>query len=233
MDELKSQITAISASVSAITERLNRIEGNESQDGDRIGPDPNALVEPANANTDIQAAFFSIKAALANLRVPNSLTVPTDKTGIKKSDQSQHNLITKVAKYSETIVKLLQAPGLTDEQRLADTLTTVTALICFLQEESAALVVQGTFDEGVAKFFRSLQRTNNFNAESLDNLRAAASIAAVYRPSQSQRGAGYRGSSGPGGGYRGQAFRGFRRRGFGRGQGSSTSSASNNQEDGQ
>ena len=232
MDELKSQISAISANLSSITERLNRIETN--QDGDRVSQDPSAVVdEPADRDTDIQAAFLSIKSALATLRVPNSLSVPTDKTGVKKNDQSQHSLITKVAKYSETIVKLLQAPGLTDQQRLSDILTTVTALICFLQEESAALVVQGTFDEGVAKFFRSLQRTNNFNSESLDNLRAAASIAAVYRPSQGQRGAGYhRGSSG--GSYRGQAsFRGFRRRGFGRGQGSNTSSASNNQEDGQ
>ena len=165
MDELKAQISAISANLSSITERLNRIE---IQDGDRV-QDPNAVVvEPANdSDTDIHAAFISIKAALANLRVPNSLSVPTDKTGVKKNDQSQHNLITKVAKYSETIVKLLQAPGLTDQQRLSDILTTVTALICFLQEESAALVVQGTFDEGVAKFFRSLQRTNNFTTESL------------------------------------------------------------------
>ena len=55
---------------------------------------PNAHVgEPANVNQDI--SFISIKAALANLRVPASLAVPTDKTGIKKADQSQHNLITK------------------------------------------------------------------------------------------------------------------------------------------
>ena len=93
-------------------------------------------------------------------------------------------------------------------------LTTTTALIETLQEEAAALIVQGTFDEGVSKFFRSLQRSNSFSPDALDNLRAAASIAAVYRPQQ--RG---RGGSGAGGFQRGGFYRGgFRRRG-GRGSG--------------
>ena len=126
MDKLKAQVTAISASATAIGDRLGRIEKLQLQDGDGcVGPDPNAHVgEQANVNQDIQASFISIKAALANLRVPASLAVPTDKTGIKKADQSQHNLITKVARYSETIIKLLQTPGLADDQRLADILIT-------------------------------------------------------------------------------------------------------------
>ena len=100
------------------------------------------------------------------------------------------------------------------DQRLSDVLTTTTALIECLQEEAAALIVQGTFDEGVSKFFRSLQRSSTFSPDALDNLRAAASIAAVYRPQQ--RG---RGGSGAGGFQRGGFHRGgFRRRG-GRGSG--------------
>ena len=230
MDALTAQLQDLSVSLSSVSERLKKIENR--QNGGDVGPvEPNVHVEqpdqPANANEDIHSAYQAIKAALASTRIPPSLTVPTDKTGIRKSDQAVHNVITRTSKFAETVIKIIQVPGLTSEQRLGDILTVTTALTCFLQEETAALVVQGTFDDGVAKFFRSLQRSNNFTPESLENLRAAASIAAVYRPNQgqTQRGTGFRGGSG--GGYRGH-FRGFRRRGFGRGQGSYNNTAAHN-----
>ena len=149
----------------------------------------------------------------------------TDKTGVRRADQPVHNILVKVSKFTETIIKIIQSPDYSPDseaepKRLQDILTVTTALIQVLEEETTALVVQGSFDDGVAKFFRSLQRTNNFSADSLENLRAAASIAAVYRP-QHQRGRGGAGGYHQRGqGYSGQWRSGFRRRGGqGRGQG--------------
>ena len=209
MDELNTQFSALSSNLTQRLENLERRFANVEPAGSSVVAE--GQESSITGNTDIHAAFAAIKSALSSHRLPTSLIVPTDKTGVRKADQPTHNVITKVAKYIETIVKLIQVPELTSEQRLGDILTVASALTYVLQEEAAALVVQGTFDDGVAKFFRSLQRGHSFSDEALANLRAAASIAAVYRPQQAQRGASFRG-----GGHRGHRG-GFRRRGFSRG----------------
>ena len=215
-EETKSVLATLTATLSNITNRLEILETGQSghrttTTGDHV---PAAISNPTVVQ-DVNGDYNALKASLASLKIPQSLQVPTDKTGIRKSDQPAHNLILKVGRYTETIIKIIQSPMYdVPDQRLSDVLTTTTALIECLQEEAAALIVQGTFDEGVSKFFCSLQRSSTFSPDALDNLRAAASIAAVYRPQQ--RG---RGGSGAGGFQRGGFHRGgFRRRG-GRGSG--------------
>ena len=214
-EETKSVLANFTATLSNITNRLEILETGQSghrtsTTGDHV---PAAISTPTFVQ-DVTGDYNALKASLASLKIPQALQVPTDKTGIRKSDKPAHNLILKIGRYTETIIKIIQSPIYdVPDQRLSDVLTTTTALIETLQEEAAALIVQGTFDEGVSKFFRSLQRSNSFSPDALDNLRAAASIAAVYRPQQ-------RGRGGSGAGFqRGGFYRGgFRRRG-GRGSG--------------
>ena len=232
MDQLSKDVAAIAASLAQINVRIERLENGSPQ------PTPHlqAQAQPAAENEiqslpaefDVQSCFNAIKSSLATQKIPPSLIVSTDKTGVRRADQPVHNILVKVSKFTETIIKIIQSPDYSPDseaepKRLQDILTVTTALIQVLQEETTALVVQGSFDDGVANFFRSLQRTNNFSADSLENLRAAASIAAVYRP-QHQRGRGGAGGYHQRGqgysGYSGQWRSGFRRRGGqGRGQG--------------
>ena len=142
-------------------------------------------------------AFSAIKAAVQHVKFLSSLQVPTDKIGVKRSDQPLISLISNVAKYAETGLKVIQAPLHSGSAlKLQDLLTVLSALVQSLQEEHAAVVVQGTFGDNVARFFRSLQRSSGFNKKSLENLRAAASIASVYRPQRRGQAFGYQGGRG-------------------------------------
>ena len=228
MEQLTKTVADLAASVNQINSRIDTIENGSTLHNPRrqaeAQPQPVAETESL-PEFDVQTCNNAIKSSLAAQRIPQSLIVPSGKTGIRRADQPVHNIIIKVSKFTETIIKIIQSPEYTpdaeaESKRLQDILTVTTALIQFLQEESTALVVQGSFDDGVAKFFRSLQRTNNFSAESLENLRAAASIAAVYRPQGPQHQRGRGGYHQRGQGYSGQWRSGFRRRGGqGRGQG--------------
>ena len=210
----KEQIDRILTSITNLSSRLEAIEGRTDQGPESIAqaqpPPLLSTSQPATGDVaiDINTAFNAIKAAHQNIKLPSSLTVPTDKTGINKKDQPVINLLNKAAKFAETGLKIIQSPSSDSDTKIQDILTVLTALVINLQEEHAAIVVQGTFDDGVARFFRSLQRTNNFSPEALENLRAAASIAAVYRPR--------RGQSSSGRGFQSQRFN-FRGRGRGAG----------------
>ena len=208
MDEIKVSLLEISKSLGDLTDRITAIEKNsiakESPAAQHeTTPAAEAQGVDVNIAVDVNTAFQAIKTSVSSVRLPASLIIPTDKTGIKKSDQPVLNLLTKCSKFVETGLKVIQSPALADDPdaKLQELLTILTAQVIFLQEEHAAIVVQGSFDDGVARFFRSLQRTNGFTPEALDNLRAAASIASVYRP---QRAAGRRGFQGQRFGYRGR-----------------------------
>ena len=215
MDEAtKDTINKLSESLNNIDSRLRAIESNSVAPAQPSPPaETTGVVD--EGDVDLNTAFSAIKAAVQHVKLPSSLQVPTDKTGVKRSDQPLLNLITKVAKYAETGLKIIQTPLHSDaSSKLQDLLTTLSALVQLLQEEHAAVVVQGTFDDNVAKFFRTLQRSSGFNQEALENLRAAASIASVYRPQRRGQATGYQGGRGQGGQYQQRgAFRG--RRGFG------------------
>ena len=72
------------------------------------------------------------------------------------------------------------------KQEMLDNLFLIQyAQIKYLQEEYAALLVNGQFDASTAKIFRSLQNTSGFDQDSLETLRAAATLSAAGRPTGS------------------------------------------------
>ena len=61
---------------------------------------------------------------------------------------------------------------------------TLDANIRYLQDEFAALLVKGRFDQTTAQYFRSLQRNNSaFDSQSLQNVRITAELSSVSKPS--------------------------------------------------
>ena len=153
-------------------------------------PIPRSVINPTE---DAQATFASIKASVQHVRLPAELTLASSgATGLKKGDQQSHTLLSKIGRYAETIFKILQAK----DDPYEDIFASVFALMRFLQEEQASLLVQSSFDPTVARFFRNLRRGGGLTPDAIEDLRSAASIAAVYRPPQqhqsyqSQRGFG-------------------------------------------
>ena len=54
------------------------------------------------------------------------------------------------------------------------------ANINYLQDEYAALLVKGKFDDSTAQFFRSLQKANSgFDSQSINNVRIAAELTSI------------------------------------------------------
>ena len=106
--------------------------------------------------------------------------------GIKRTDQPLMNALAKCGRYCETGIKLLCSleAGTELKQETLDNLFLIQyAQIKYLQEEYAALLVNGQFDASTAKIFRSLQKnTSGFDQDSLETLRAAATLSAAWRP---------------------------------------------------
>ena len=115
--------------------------------------------------------------------MPQELLLPDcGKQGIKRTDQPLLNVITKSARHVETALKVLKTQDESNtDDTLSDVFTVLYSLIQFLQEEQASLVVTSTFNPYVGRFFRALQRGGTFTPTAMENLRSAASIAAVYR----------------------------------------------------
>ena len=202
----QASINELGLKLEAINENLAKLlknsEKSVSQSQSNIGPEnigdegPNIIGTGTQAGNqaslstvnkvDPQASFTSIKAAVQSLRIPPELTLAP--TPFRKGDSQTSTIINRTARTIETVFKLLSSES-TDPY--PDIFTCMLALLEFLREEQAALVVQNTFDPQVTKIFRSLRRGGGFSAAALEDLRSAAAISAAYRPSQPTRGRGY------------------------------------------
>jgi hypothetical protein len=145
---------------------------------------------------DVGAAYGAVRARVQGIRIPSDLSLPESaKTGIRRADQPLLNVLQRSSKYCETALRVLKgSTSANREQTMSNLLKVLIAHVKFLQEEHAGLVVQSSFDPTVARFFRTLQRGGGMSPMALENLRSAASIAAVYRPQAPQcggRGGGF------------------------------------------
>jgi virulence-associated protein VagC len=217
--QIKEQLDDIQSEVKAISQRVRFLEENQVC-ATPVGGSTWFGHAPVSSDTsvDVGAQYTSVRNAVQSVKIPQELCLPeTSRTGIKRQDQALLSVVSKCGKFCETAFKVLKK-GSEDnaDETFADVFTVLHAMIAYLQEEQASMVVQSTFDPTVSRFFRSLQRGSSFTPQALDNLRSAASIAAAYRP---QRGRGAQGGSQFGrGGQRGrdtffsQSTRGFPQR---------------------
>ena len=136
---------------------------------------------------DIQAEYQVIADSVQRIQLPPETVLKNSRQGIPRELQVAHNIITKCAKYAETTIKLLAtlSEGRVTTSDLEKLFTVQYAEVKFLQDELAALIVQGQFDPGTSKLFKALQRNSSvFTPEALDNLRSAATISAAATPPQ-------------------------------------------------
>ena len=142
--------------------------------------------DPAAELATVQEKFNVIKASLERVILPTHLKLHDSRSGIKREDQPVLNVVGKCGRYIETALKLVSE---TDEGKPVDIgqLTIVlVANIKFLQDEFAALLVKGRFDNTTSQLFRSLQKNNSgFDEESLHNVRVAAELSSISNRFQS------------------------------------------------
>ncbi|KAH3704780.1 hypothetical protein DPMN_079841 [Dreissena polymorpha] len=117
-------------------------------------------------------------------------TLPTD---IQGEFSALKDSLSQCSRYSETSAKLQATlePGQPLTQDTLDKLFLISHAQCkYLQDEYAAVLVNSQFDNSTSKLFLALQKnTSGLNAESLETLRSAATLATASRP---QRGGYYR-----------------------------------------
>ena len=204
---IEADVHGLKSAIADISAKLNKIVVDSTppsastatqQNGvDSVEASASATVQPVRP--DPNAQYLAIKAQVQGVKIPIELTLQTA-TGLKKSDTQT---LARTARAVETVFKILSNVD-NHADPFGDIFTTMLALMNYLQDEQAALVVNSSFDPTVAKFFRNLRRGSGFSAGALEDLRSAAAIASAYRPGPQQpsgRGRGF-----DRGGFRGRDF---------------------------
>ena len=133
----------------------------------------------ARDNTNIQQEFTVIKDTVQRVKLPNDLKVDDSRQGVQRKDQQRLNILSKCARYAETITKLLstlQAERVTPGD-LQDLVTIAVAQIRYLQEEHALLQVNSSLGDNVEKIYLNFRRnTSQFPPDTIDALQAAVTL---------------------------------------------------------
>ena len=86
-------------------------------------------------------------------------------------------------------MKLISQSKEGEQLDLEPIILSLHANINYLQDEYAALLVKGKFDDSTAQFFRSLQKANSgFDSQSINNVKIAAELTSILARSTNYRG---------------------------------------------
>ena len=200
-------------------------------------------------DSDPQGDFNTLKDTLQKIKLPSDLKLTDSKTGIKGCDTQHANFVQRSAKYAETGMRLISKWSAPDynitEADLEDLFTVQFAHMRYCQEEYQALLIKGSYDEGMAKLFRTVRKnTTAFSPDTVESVRTTAILRQAQIQSQQADRRGGRGYyfHSPRGRFRGyhgqdryhQMQRSFQARGGfsgpnrGRGAGSAGDSANEN-----
>ncbi len=170
---------------------------------------------------DLQSEFKVIQDSYSRTRLPNDLHFVGRQKGLKAEAREVASIISNSAKSIEVTLKILADiekqtklnSSFRVNEALDEVLTCQIAQLRYLQEEQAALFVQGQFGKKTHTLFRQFKRhTATLHTSDLDVLRAAAQLAAVP-PEPQAPASGFRGRGRGGFGFRGQGGFGGRGRG--------------------
>ena len=166
--EIERQLKEQRRADERISEDFN-LPPNLSHVGTGIQPQPGAV--RSTSQPDTQGEFQTLKDSLSKVKLPADVKLNDSRQGIKRTDQPLMNALAKCGRYCETGIKLLCSleAGTEFKQETLDNLFLIQyAQIKYLQEEYAALLVNGQFDASTAKIFRSLQK----NTSGFDRIRS-------------------------------------------------------------
>ena len=148
----------------------------------------------------IQQDFNSLKSSVEKVILPSHLKLHHSRSGIKREDQPVLTVLSKCRRYIDTTLTVLgQIREGDDNVDLNPFATILLANLKFLQDEYAALLVNGKFDKNTSQLFRALQTHNSgFNTECLQNVCVTAELSSTSNrftqpPTQSRGRGGGRG----------------------------------------
>ncbi|XP_052260746.1 plexin-B1-like [Dreissena polymorpha] len=197
-EKLSRFIESVDCRLGEINRKLESRHSAEVRTFDGVNVPPNAghvgtsipLYTPGAARlgqSDLQGDFQALRDTLSKVKLPAEVRLNDSRQGIKRADQPLMNVLSKCGRYCETGIQILctlEAGTELDQKTLDNLFLIQHAQIKFLQEEFAALLVGGQFDASTAKIFRSLQKnTSGFDQDSLETLRAAATLSVAGHPS--------------------------------------------------
>ena len=126
---------------------------------------------------------------MSKIILPPYLKVSDSPAGVKQEHKYALRILSKSARFSETVLKLLSTFRKTNdtyhliEEEINALFITLSASTHYLQAEYAKIVVKRSFDEETSRLFNNLENnTAAFNNQSLQNIRIAAELAVVSRP---------------------------------------------------
>ncbi len=118
-------------------------------DGGNGGNRPVSTRSPEGdfVDTDVQGQYQSIRDSVQRIRLPSDLKLNETRRGVRACDKPHFNTLTRSARYVETALKVIASvdDNATPDQ-LSQLFTILKAHIAYLQDEHAAVVVQGQFD---------------------------------------------------------------------------------------
>lgn len=143
--------------------------------------------------TYIQQEYTVIKDALQRIKLPNDLKVDDTRQGVQRKDQKRLNILSRCARYGETMLKLLSTIDAESISQgdINDLVTIATAQVRYLQEEHALLLVNNSFGDNVETLYRNFRRnTSQFPPDAIDALQAAVTLS-NHQEQHRGRGRGY------------------------------------------
>ena len=106
--------------------------------------------------------------------MPGNLKFQGFKVRVKQSGKESANILINVAKYGETIAKILlnmqekaKDPRYSVNEELAEVYVTVSALLRYIQDENNGLVVGGSFGDRTQQIYRSMKKNTSAFAEKI------------------------------------------------------------------
>jgi len=139
-------------------------------------------VQPTSDPVAVQELFKIIQDSVTRVRLPTDLKLH-DSGSVKKKCQPVYGVVRKCARYTETILKIFAHVKLDNADAVTvaaveDIYTCLTAEINYLQEEYAAILVQGRFGDDAADVFHDLQKnTSVFTEDRLPIVKTAIELA--------------------------------------------------------
>ena len=150
--------------------RENPWDSLNQQGSGSVGSNPNRENSDVDVFKDIQQEFNTLKSSVEKVVLPSGLKLHDSRSAVL-------TVLSKCGRYIETALKLLSQIKEGDNVDLNPLSITLIANLKYLQDEYAALLVNGKFDKGTSQLFRSLQTHNSgFNSQQLQNVRVAAEL---------------------------------------------------------
>ena len=162
-------------------------------------PEPKQFTAGNAGSAEIQESFNAIKSTVDKVTLPPHMKLHDSRAGIKREDQPLLNVLSKSGRYVETILKLFSRAQEGEDLDIEPIVTVCLAHIQYLQEEYAACLVKGRFDDNTAQLFKALQKgTSGFTDSCLQNVRVAAELSSIANryPSNNTRYNSFRGGYG-------------------------------------